>query len=182
MKAIKPKKCRECKTLFTPFNSLQFACSLDCAKAWGEKKTIADEKKITASRKLALKPKSYYLAKAQKPYNQWIKLRDADNPCISCNRHHTGQYHAGHYRTIGSAPHLRFNEDNCHKQCSVCNNHLSGNIIAYRPGIIKKMGIEKVERLEADQTPKHYTIEDIQAIESHYKAKVKELLNLRANT
>ena len=177
---FKPKKCRECKALFTPFNTLQFACGYVCAKAWGEKKTIADEKKVTAQRKLALKPKSYYLAKAQKQFNHFIRLRDDDNPCISCDRFHFGQYHGGHYRSVGSSPHLRFNLHNCNRQCPGCNLHLSGNLIKYRQGLIQKIGREAVERLEADQTPKHYTIDEIQAIEAHYKLKVKELLNSRA--
>ena len=36
---------------------------------------------------------------------------------------------------------------NVHKQCSVCNNHLSGNIGEYTPRLIEKIGQEKFDRL-----------------------------------
>ena len=38
----------------------------------------------------------------------------------------------------GAMPSLRFNTHNVHKQCSACNNHLSGNMIEYRINLIAK--------------------------------------------
>jgi len=182
VKKPKLKKCRQCKKEFTPFKTTQVVCSQACAKAYGKKQTTkqlnADtrrEKKQTREKLLALKPKSYWLQKAQFQFNKYIRLRDGNNPCISCDRHHTGQYHAGHYRSVGSAPHLRFDERNCHRQCSVCNNHLSGNQIEYRKGLIRILGEGGVAELEGDHSPKHYTIEEIKQIERHYKEKIKGL-------
>jgi hypothetical protein len=40
-----------------------------------------------------------------------------------------------------------FDEDNCHKQCSACNNHLSGNLTAYRPALIAKIGQARFDAL-----------------------------------
>ena len=102
-------------------------------------------------------------------------MRDKDEPCISCGRHHQGQYHAGHFRTTAAAPQLRFHEDNVHKQCSVCNNHLSGNLLEYRKRLIQKIGAERVEQLENDSTIKRWTIEELQEIKKVYKNKCKEL-------
>jgi hypothetical protein len=45
----------------------------------------------------------------------------------------------------------------------------------YRKGLIAKLGIEAVERLEADNEAKHYSIEEIQAIKVKYKRMTKEL-------
>lgn len=181
MKA-KAKTCRVCKTKFTPYSSTTVVCSIDCAIKHTEAKNARLEARrvVIARRELkqakeAIKPRSYWLKKAQIIFNTWIRLRDDNQPCISCGRHHNGKYDAGHYRSVGSAPHLRFNEDNNHRQCLPCNQHLSGNLINYRRGLIAKIGIEKVEQLEADQTPKHYTIDDIKQIIQMYKAKVKEL-------
>ena len=159
-------------------------CSLPCAIIEGKAKTAKQlakrktiEKKQTREAWLALQPKSYWLQEAQKWFNKFIRMRDDNKACISCGRHHTGQYHAGHYRSVGSSPHLRFNEHNCHRQCSVCNNYLSGNQIKYRQALINKIGVSEVEALEADNTPKHYTTDDIQQLINHYKQKVKALQN-----
>lgn len=122
--------------------------------------------------------KSFQRAKAQKAFNEFIRLRDAKAGCISCEKSVDwhGQWHAGHYKTVGARPDLRFNEDNCHKQCSRCNNYISGNLTNYRVSLIKKIGIAAVKELESNaDTPKKYTAQDYKEIAEHYKAKVKEL-------
>ena len=126
-------------------------------------------------RRMAVKPLSYWMKRAQAAFNAWVRARDAGQPCISCGRHHQGQNHAGHYRPAGSNPELRFEPDNCHLQCAPCNSHLSGNLGKYRPALIAKIGLERVEWLEGPHEPKRYRKEDYQAIETEYKAKLKEL-------
>jgi hypothetical protein len=119
--------------------------------------------------------RGYWLKQAQAAFNAFIRGRDEKEPCISCGRHHSGQYHAGHYRTVGAHPELRFDELNCHKQCSVCNNHLSGNLLEYRIALIKKIGQDSVEILEGPHDPKKYSIDDLKAIAKEYKQKLKDL-------
>lgn len=126
-------------------------------------------------RKMEVKPLSYWMRRAQTAFNAWVRARDAGQPCISCGRIHQGQNHAGHYRPAGSNPELRFEPDNCHLQCAPCNSHLSGNLSKYRPSLIAKIGLERVEWLEGPHEPKRYREEDYQAIEAEYKAKLKEL-------
>ena len=146
-------------------------CAIEHSRALSAKK----DKKETRERKKALKSRAEWLKEAQVIVNKYIRLRDKDEPCISCGRHHEGQYHAGHYRTVGAAPELRFNELNIYKQCAPCNNHLSGNLIEYRRRLLAKIGIEKLEWLEGPHPPKKYTIEEIQAIKKEYQQKIKEL-------
>lgn len=179
---FKERTCSYCKSRYTPTKPKQKVCSAKCAIGLGEKqksKALASqqrmERKELREKKLAIKSRSEWMKDAQFWFNKFIRIRDGNNPCISCGRWHTGQYHAGHYRSVGSAPHLRFNENNCHKQCSVCNNHLSGNLLQYRAGIIQKLGAETVERLMSDNTPKHYSIDDLKEIKAIYQAKVKQL-------
>lgn len=112
---------------------------------------------------------------AQKAFNAFIRARDQGQPCISCQRYHSGQYHAGHYKTAGGNPELRFNELNCHLQCAPCNNHLSGNIVEYRKNLIEKIGADKADFLEGPHELKKYTAQDYKEIETYYKAKLKEL-------
>ena len=93
---------------------------------------MKQERKELREAKQRIKTRAEWLKEAQSEVNRYVRLRDKDLPCISCGRFHNGQYHAGHYRTVGSAPELRFELSNIHKQCAPCNNHLSGNIVNYR--------------------------------------------------
>lgn len=87
--------------------------------------------------------------KVQRVFNKWIRNRDKDLPCISCGKW-ADKFDAGHFWPMGSKGALRYNEDNCHKQCSFkCNKGLSGNQGEYRIQLIKKIGIERVDWLEA---------------------------------
>jgi len=138
---------------------------------------IEKEKKEIAVRREQIKSRSTHLMECQTVFNRFIRLRDEALPCISCQRHHAGQYHAGHYLAVGIHPELRFDELNVHKQCSVCNNHLSGNKIEYRKNLIIKMGIEVVEYLEGKHEAKKYTIVEIVNLKLVYKLKIKELKN-----
>ena len=168
---------------------MQQVCSMECAIAYSKRKAEEKRKKQEKSdrlearrrmraRKEALKSRSDWLKEAQKAFNEFIRLRDKDLPCISCGRYHEGQYHAGHYRSVGACPELRFNEDNVHKQCSVCNNHKSGNAIEYRINLIRKIGLERVEFLERhDHQPLKLSIDEIKELIKVYKAKCKGLEN-----
>ena len=141
------------------------------------KQASQDTTRAHKARVMDVKPLSYWMKRAQAAFNAWVRERDKDQPCISCGRHHQGQYHAGHFRPAGSNPEIRFEPDNCHKQCSVCNAHLSGNLTMYRQALIEKIGLARVEFLEGPHEPKRYRKEDYQAIEAEYKQKLKELKN-----
>lgn len=84
--------------------------------------------------------------KAIAMFNLYIRKRDDKLGCISCGSH--DQIQAGHYYSAGHYELLRFNEDNVHSQCLRCNYYLSGNLTHYREGLIKKIGIERVEKLD----------------------------------
>lgn len=126
-KTLKPKKCKSCGIEFIPKNSLQKVCSPKCAldltRQNAQKAQERAEKKKQRERKAKLKSRSEWLKEAQAVFNKFIRLRDKNEPCISCGRYHQGQYHAGHYRSVGACPELRFCELNVHKQCAPCNDH-----------------------------------------------------------
>ena len=174
-KPIKPKKCRSCKTPFTPWNTLQVACSPKCALILTREAANKKEKAKIKVKKEALKTVADHKLELQIIFNKWVRLTDNGQPCISCQRHHQGQYHAGHYRSRGSCPELRYEPDNCHLQGAPCHNPLSGNLINYRVNLIKKIGLERVEWLEGKHEPKKYTIEELKKLKVEYKAKIKQL-------
>lgn len=189
----KPRKCRVCKSDFQPVRCLQQTCSFDCevklgmihaerSKAKREKAERIAEISSTKILREKLKTKSEWMREAQAAFNAYIRFRDqlAGHPCISSGKPldwSGNNVDAGHYRSIGSAPHLRFDERNCHAQSKKDNRYLSGNAVDYRIGLIARIGLEAVESLEADQTPKKYTIAELRAIKAHYVAKLKELKN-----
>lgn len=140
-----------------------------------EKKAEMERRKRAAERRQAVKPLSHFRNQAQQAFNDFIRYRDRHLPCISCGRHHDGQYHAGHFRTTGANPELRFNEDNCHRQCAPCNNHLSGNLINYRPALILKIGQARFDALMGQHELPKWSRDDYIRIRDEYRAKLKEL-------
>lgn len=184
VKVYKPKKCAHCGETFTPDRYLQKVCDSLCAykyqRAERLRKEGAMKKAKLKIRRLDVKPVGYFRQKAQAAFNAFIRERDAMDPCISCGEYYEGQYHAGHYRTVGSHPELSFDEDNCHKQCSVCNNHRSGNLSQYRPNLIAKIGQVRFDRLIGPHDLKKYLRNDYEDITAMYRRKLKELKQQRA--
>ena len=184
---MKAKKCKQCGKEFIPFRSTAICCSYSCATQWVaarkeklKKQEAKIERQLTKERKEKLKTRNDWIKECQVAFNAYIKERDKDKPCICCGKplgesQVGGGFDAGHYRSVGSSPHLRFNEDNCHGQRKYCNNWRSGNAVDYRLGLIERIGIERVEALEADNEPKKWTIDELKEIKQKYKLKLKEL-------
>jgi hypothetical protein len=179
------KACAVCKSKFTPVRNFQAVCeNIDCAIAHGKsqtgqaraRKALADVGRTELkARKEKLKSRAEHMKDTQTAFNAWVRERDALLPCVSCGRHHQGKYDAGHYRTVGSNPALRFEPLNCAKQCVPCNQHKSGNIVNYRIELVKRIGIANVEWLEGSHEPKKYTIEELKALTAQYRAMTREL-------
>ncbi|RSZ60026.1 recombination protein NinG [Massilia atriviolacea] len=176
-KGPRQRKCAvsACRALFPPRSMTHKACSPECAAALAVTARQVAERKSDRARKQALKSRQDHLKDAQAAFNAFIRERDRDEPCISCGRHHDGQWHAGHFRSVGAQPALRFDETNVHKQCAPCNNHLAGNIVEYRIRLIQKIGALRVELLETEHAPARYTIEDATRIKLIYRGKLKQL-------
>jgi len=187
---MKPKRCKVCRTEFTPAKPMQSVCGLQCAlslasvaKAKRERTQAAQDRNETKAKLEKLKTRGEWIADAQAAFNRYIRLRDAGKPCICCGQPMGptvpgGAVDAGHYRSRGSAPHLRFDERNVHAQRKQCNRYGSGNVLGYRFGLRERIGIEAVEALEADQTPRNYTVDDLKAIKAKYTAMARELERL----
>jgi hypothetical protein len=92
------------------------------AKDWQKEKKVLKEKLMT---------KSDYLNICQKVFNTYIRTRDKDKNCISCNKKLVGKYDAGHFFSVGAYPNLRFNENNVFGQCVHCNRDKHGNVKEY---------------------------------------------------
>lgn len=182
---MKPAKCKVCNSEFIKRSPFQKWCSVECGavlavEALTKKKARqqAAERKQTREKLKAMETYPQLVKKAQTAFNAFIRARDAGKPCICCGRPlgtEPNTFDAGHYRSVGSAPHMRFVEDNCHGQTKYCNNHLSGNHVEYRKGLIERIGIERVEQLERDQTIRKYTREGLIELAKHYRDQARRL-------
>lgn len=186
------KRCPSCRVMFTPARDSQTVCGeIQCAIAHGQsekgrattRKALADvERREIKVRKERLKSRADHLREAQIAVNEYVRVRDARLPCISCDSlpsdHDliTGsRWDAGHYRSVGACPELRFEPLNIHRQCVKCNRNLSGNAVEYRIRLVLRIGAEKVAWIEGPHPARKYTVEEIKAIKAEYRAKTREL-------
>lgn len=186
MNKRKPKTCPICKKTFEPFQSMQRVCGSSCALIFKREKDTANRVKADRARTRAarerLKTPGQWKKEVQHAFNAMIRGRDAleNRPCISCGIENPVQWHAGHYRPVGmgGASSLRFNEINCHRQCSQCNDHRGGNLTLYRVGLVDRIGLPLVEWLEGPHKPLNLTIEELKALKLYYKSAIKEIKRL----
>lgn len=188
-KQPKPKKCKNpaCGISFPPQRLGQSVCSPKCGLAIKDvnqakaRKSLAQvERREIKVRKEKLKSRGEHMREAQQAFNEYVRTRDqaAGHLCISSGKPldwSGNAVDAGHYRSVGSAPHLRFDERNCHAQSKQDNRFLSGNAVDYRIGLIARIGQEAVDALEADQSVRKYSVEQIKGIKTYYRAKTREL-------
>lgn len=169
------KTCKRCNEQFTAYRTTDKYCYV-CAKTEQALKNLAKIKKDKVKKaKEDLLTTSDYLKLAQQVFNKWIRLRDADENCISCGTPPTNKRDAGHYWSAGGHSSVRFNENNVHAQCVACNQHKHGNLIAYQKGLIAKIGLQKYSELEeqAHDTRK-WDKDELKELIKTYKKKIKD--------
>jgi len=188
-------RCAHCRQKFTPERPGQVV-HLECVEAWAlaqaekrdreeaKKKRMAArvERAETAKRREAMQRIPDLIAVAQRAFNAYIRARDSGRPCICCGRTEAMGYglsahgwDCGHYRSTGSASHLRFNEDNAHRQLVICNRHGAGRAVDYRIGLIERIGLARVEALESDNQVHKWTADELRGIKAYYRQKLKDL-------
>lgn len=181
---LKAKACAHCGREFLPARPLQAVCRQLCAERMVRAQAAAKkakERAETRERKEAIKRLPDLHREAQAAFNAWIRERDAVLPCISCgapppdlSELHAGR-DAGHYRSVGSAAHLRYHEDNVHGQCVACNQWGAGRAVEYRIGLIARIGLARVDALEVSNEPHKWTREEVRATRDLYRQKLKAL-------
>ena len=201
------RKCAHCREWFHPAREGQVVCSFECASAIGKKqaakareaakqKTLQhqrDAEKEGRQRRRAkresFKTKAQWDKEAQSAFNRYIRIRDEGKPCVSCGSLLIGKSNyltgsaidASHYRSRGAASHLKFNVFNVHSACTRCNRQLSGNAVEYRIRLIDRIGLERVERLEADNEARRFDIPYLQRIKSIFTRRARALEKRRAS-
>lgn len=199
------KRCPECRVMFTRSRESQVVCGeIECAIAHGKsekgqasaKKALADVgRRDVKVRKEALKSRADHMKDAEKAVRDYRRTYELSigSGCISCGESQEsilaaqgwkvgGAFDGGHFMGKGARPELRLEPTNIWLQCKACN---SGSYMharkgytvsqGFRAGLIARIGLEAVEALEADHTPRKETVEQLKAITAEYRAKTREL-------
>jgi len=179
---VKRCKAKGCTTRFHAPGFIVW-CSPECGASIAQDrlakkraKEAKEDRKQTKVKLADLKPLSHWAGLTQDAFNAYIRARDAHLPCISCGRDNESKVNAGHFLSVGSHPELRFDESNVHKQCEYCNGYKGGNAVFYRAGLIQRIGLAEVERLEGPHEAKKYTREQLAEMRATYRQKAKELM------
>lgn len=179
-------RCPQCRAKLDPGQRIHPECVSAYADAQAEKAERARAKKARLDakveraeirrRKEDAKTLPQLLKEAQIEFNRWIRQRDHDKPCICCGRplgdgDVGGGFDCGHYRSVGSAPHLRFTEANAHAQRKQCNRWGAGRAVDYRIGLLARIGRVAVEALESDNAVHKWTKDEVRVIRDEYRAR-----------
>ena len=136
-------------------------------KNWNKEKKVLKEKLMT---------KKDYLNLAQKVFNTYIRLRDKNKNCISCDKPLVGKFDAGHFFSVGAYPNLRFNENNVFGQCVHCNRDKHGNVKEYDLRLQKILSDTEYQKLLEDRNkPLKLDIEEVKELIKLYRKKIKEI-------
>jgi len=195
-------ECKQCKEWFRREAMIKLPrgrfCTMDHAVLFAQsaQKKKAERDKAKRDKQLrqqhreqkeAIKTDRQLQAEAQASFNKWIRARDYFEPCISCGKSKEeieatqgwkvgGCWDAGHFKSRGAKPQLRFNVFNVHKQCKSCNGG-GGKFSAkaatvdaqYEVNLIAKIGQEKVDWLKNNN--------DIRKFDADYYRRIKRIFN-----
>jgi len=170
-------KCKVCRTPFQKMSISHKVCKPECAIILNAKEKERKRRTEHLKAKVKARTRGEWLKLTQAVANQYVRLRDSKDGCISCDKPATwgGQWHCSHFRSVGAASAIRFNLWNMHKSCSVCNNWKSGNLSEYEPRLRAKIGDEKVDWLREQNQPVKDEIEYLQRFIKVFKKKIKRL-------
>ena len=174
-------KCCGCKERFdrtietayrSPTNS--WFHSSECAASYAMVKSIKQKQKKAKARmnkmRAEVKGLGHWKHQTQKVINGYVRARDKGKSCISCDKLegdlstdalHGSVWDAGHYRSVGSEPSLRFDLRNINGQCRNCNGYRGGRKLDQQPHIIERYGHSRLDWLDGNHEAKHYTIEQL---------------------
>ena len=199
------KRCPACRVMFVPVRDSQAVCGeIECAIAHGQSekgraiagKALAEVgRREIKVRKEALKSRADHMKDAEKAVRDYRRTYELSigSGCISCGESQEsilaaqgwktgGAFDAGHFLGKGARPELRLVPTNIWLQCKSCNAGSSkfarkGETVSqgFRAGLIARIGLDAVEALEADHTPRKETVEQLKAITAEYRAKTREL-------
>ena len=182
------RKCKACRTEFGPIRPMQVACCPECAiavaaagRAKREKVAATADRRETREKLGKLKSRSVWMRECQVVVNRVVRLRDmlAGRGCITCGARPAqkvgGTMDAGHFRSVGSAPHLRFFTPQIALQCVTCNRYQGGRALDFRRALVERRGAAWVEALESRQEVARFDIPYLQHLKAVFSKLARRL-------
>lgn len=125
--------------------------------------------------------KKKLIEKLDRIFSVYIRIKYSDDRgycrCISCGKiHHWKDIQCGHYMSRRYMS-TRWSEDNCRPQDVACNIFNQGAIQAYRVALVKQIGEQRVNLIEArarQETCKYGEFE-LNTLIHHYKNEVERI-------
>ena len=137
-------------------------------------------------KRTAVKRTSVALLKKEvwKAFSEYIRQRDADwkgyVKCVTCQTYGPWQmFQSGHF-IPGRRNSILFDERHVYAQCVSCNVFKHGNLIAYYPFMLKKVGKKVIKELEdLNKIDKQFTVPELEAKLMEIKKKTQDLHDSR---
>ena len=113
-------------------------------------------------------------------FSEFIRLRDSNEngfvTCITCpNIRYWKNVDCGHGVSRGHMA-TKYDEQNNHGQCKICNCHKRGNPIEYKKAVEKKYGPGTWETIQAKaRIPAKFGPFEIKTMIEYYKAEIEKL-------
>lgn len=122
------------------------------------------------------------IRKLDKAFSLYIRLRDARQfgykafRCIACGQVKPfTKADCGHYYSRRNMA-TRFDEDNCHAECSHCNRFDASHLIGYRDNLLNKIGRERFDALAArSHMIKKWSQWELEELAKHYAALARKM-------
>jgi hypothetical protein len=173
-----------CKTCQKPIigrrNKLQTTCVYCVLRvAYAKDKALRQDRRETKAKLEALKTRSDWSREAQIAVNRYIRLvaMSKGEGCYTCGNRPDQAfghvYDAGHFRSVGSAPHLRFWVPQIRLQCIPCNRHQGGKALDFRRALVAEHGAVWVEELESRQELAKFSIDYLKRIKRVFNKKAR---------
>ena len=132
----------------------------------------------------------HQLKLTQDVFNEMIRLLDANENCIACNKSDAeipdiytgGKFDCGHYKTRGAFPQLRFHAPNAFKQCKGCNggsNYFSAKRetvnTQFEAGIVRRFGTDHLAHLKSHHPDRKWKPGELIEMRAVFAAEVARL-------
>lgn len=175
------KRCKACKATFAQSRPLQSVCGPSCGLELARKKREKAERAQDRATRERLKPRAKWLAECQAIVNRYVRVLalSRGDGCYTCGatpeQKFGGTFDAGHFRSVGSAPHLRFWIPQIKMQCIPCNRHKGGMALAFRRALVRDHGEQWVESLESMQHVAKFDIDYLRRFKSVIGRRLKRL-------
>lgn len=167
---------------------MQAACGIECAlklaaagRVKRDKIAATTDKRETRAKLDKLKTRAEWARECQVVVNKVVRLRDtlAGRGCITCGARPAqkvgGTMDAGHFRSVGSAPHLRFFTPQIALQCVTCNRYQGGRALDFRRALVERRGAAWVEALESRQEMARFDIPYLQRLKAVFSKLARRL-------